>query len=295
MFLKKLINRFTLMPAGTIDIQPNSISFQPPVKVAQHVEESLSITPLCLNHTIAPKQRIDPAGDIQADTMLACRGNLQPFSFLCPTSTQSRMHSKSCFILKHDGLVWLERLKFFLTPSGISVLLDFALEDTNNLPSLADNQDGASIVGLVAPSGLFRRNALDESLPLARPTVHGLIQIPAETSLSVLKVPFVSSALTVKSFPIWAWVSRTLNRLYSLRESNGSSSSGSTRTPRLSTLGVALQALKEGRLSLYRSKLPVFDRLLLTIVLYSPLYALNSMWGFSCPYDNKFILQCHFI
>jgi hypothetical protein len=34
---------------------------------------------------------------------------------------------------------------------------------------------------------------------------------------------------------------------------------------------------------------------LLTIVLYSPLYALNSMWGFSCPYDNKFILQCHFI
>lgn len=295
MFFKKLINRFTLMPAGPIDIQPNSVSFQPHVKVAQHVEESLSITPLCLNHTIAPKQRIDPARDIQADTMLACRGNLQTFSFLRPTSTQSRVHRKSCFILEHDGLVWREGLKFFLNPSGISVLLGSVLEDTNNLPSLADNQDGASIVGLVAPSGLSRRNALDESPPLARPTVHGSIQIPAETSLSVLRAPFVSSALTVKSFPLWAWVSRTLNRLCSPRESNGSNSSGSTRTPRLSTLGVALQALKEGPLSLYRSKLPVFDRLWLIIVLYWRLYALNSMWGFSCPYNNKFILQYHFI
>jgi hypothetical protein len=295
MRFKKLINRFTLVPAGTIDIQPNSVSFQPPVKVAQNVEKSLSITPLCLDHTIASKQRIDPAGDIQADTMLACRGNLQTFSFLRPPSAQSRMHRKSRFILKYDGLVWLEGLKFFLTPAGISVLLGSVLEDTNNLPALADTQDGASIVGLVAPLSLFRRIALDESPPLARPTVHGLIQIPAETSLSVLQGSVVSSALTVKSFPLWAWVSKTLHRLCSPRESNGSSSSESSRTPQLSTLDVALQVLKEGRLSLYRSKLPVFDQLWLVIVLYWRLYALNSMWGSSCPYNNKFIQYCHFI
>ncbi len=283
------------MPTGPINIQPNSISFKPPIKMTQNIEESLSITSFCLNHTIASEQRINPTRDIQTDTMLACRRNLQTFPFLRPTTTQSRVHRESCLILEDDGFIRLKGLKFFLKPSEISVLLGSVLEDTSNLPALDDIQDGASIVGLVVPSCLFQRNALDESLTLAHPTVRGLIQIPLETSPNVLQVLFGLSALTVKFFLLWAWVSRTLCHLCLLRESNDLGSFGLIRIPRLSIQGVVLPALKEGRLSLCQSMRLVFDRLLPIIVLYWRLYALNLMWGFSCPQYNEHSLHCHFI
>ena len=295
MFLKKLINRLTLMPTGPIDVQPNSVFFQPPVHVAQNVEKSLAITTVCLDHPITTEQRIHPPRDVQANTMLARCWDLQPFPFLRPSTTQSRMHCKTRFILKHDGFSGLKGLQFFLKPSGISVLRGSLLADTRSLLASFDTQDNASSAGLVEPSGLFQRIASNELPPSVHPTVHGSNQILSETSLSVPQEPVVSSVPSAKAFPLVVWASRTLNLLCLRRVSNGSGSFGSIPRPLLSILDVALLALREAQLSLYRPRRLVLHRRLPIIVFLWRLYALSSMWGFSYPYDNKNILHCHFI
>jgi len=89
MLFKKLFDGIASVPAGPVDIKPNGISFKPSIKVAQKFEKPFSIPPICLNHAIAPKQRIDPPRDIQADTMLAGRGNLKTLSFLRPAPAKS--------------------------------------------------------------------------------------------------------------------------------------------------------------------------------------------------------------
>jgi len=295
MFFKKLFDGIASVPAGPVDIKPNGISFKPSIEMAQNFKEAFSVTPFCLNHAVASKQRIYPPGDIQANTMLAGCGNLKPFPFFRPAPADPRVHCKACLILKHYCLFCSQRVKFFLKSSGISGLLGFALEDKNNSLSLTDNPNDASSVGLAAPSGLFRKIVSDESQPLARPTEPDLNRIPAETSLSVPPAFFESLSLIAKVFPAWAWVSRTLSRLYSLRESIGSSSSESTLTPRLSIQDVALQAPKARRLSLCLSKLLVFVRLMLINALSWPLYALKLVWDFSCPHINIKKPLCHFI
>ena len=295
MFFKKSFDRLASMPASPVDIKPNGVSFKPFTKVAQKFKKSFSIAPFCLNHAVTSKQRIDPSGDIQADTMLAGCGNLKTFSFLRPAPAKSGVHRESCLILEHDCLFWPKRLKFFLKPSGIFELLDPVLEDKNNSLSLTDSQDDASSAGLAAPSGLFRKTVSDESQPLARPTEPDLNQIPAETSLSVPQAPLESLLPIAKVSPAWAWVLRTLNHLCLPRESIGLNSSGSTLVPRLSIPDVALQAPEARRLSLCLSKPLVFARLMLINVLSWPLYALRLMWDFSCPHINIKKPLCHFI
>lgn len=295
MFFKKLFDGFASVPAGPVDIKPNGISFKPSIKVAQKFEKPFSIPPFCLNHAIASKQRIDPPRYIQTDTMLAGRGNLKTLSFLRPAPAKPGMHRKACLILEYNCLFWPQGLKFFLKPAGTFGLLGFVLEDKNNSLSLTDNPNDASSVGLAAPSGLSQKSVSDESRPLAHPIESGLNQIPAETSLSVPPAPFESLSLTVKAFPILAWILRTLSRLCSPRESIGLNSSDSTLTPRLSIPDVALQAPGVKRLSLCLSKPLVFARLMLINSLYRPLYALRLMWDFSCPHININKLLCHFI
>jgi hypothetical protein len=295
MSFEKLFDGIASVPAGPVHIKPNGISFQPSINVAQKFEKPFSIPPFCLNHAIASQQRIDPARDIQAHTMLAGRGNFKTLSFLRPAPAKPGVHRKACLILEYHGLFWPQGLKFFLKPAGTFGLLGFVLEDKNNLLSLTDNPNNASSVGLAAPSDLSRKTVSNESQPLAHPIEPGLNQMPAETSLSVPPASFESLPLTVKVFPILAWSLRTLSRLGSPRESNGLNSSGSALTPRLSIPDVVPQVPGVRRLSLCLSKPLVFARPMLINLLCWPLYALRLMWDFSCPHFNINKPLCHFI
>src|SRR4030043_1978492 len=206
MVFKKFFDGIASMPAGPVDIKPKGVSLKPSIKVAQKVGKPFSSPPFCLNHAIASQQRIDPPRDIQADTMLAGRGNLKTLSFLRPAPAQPGVHRKACLILEYNGLFGPQGLKFFLKPAGTSGLLGFVFEVKNTSSLLTNNPNDASSVGLAAPSGLSRKTASDELQPLAHPIESGLNQIPAETSLSVPPAPLESLSLTVKAFPILAWI-----------------------------------------------------------------------------------------
>ena len=154
MSFKKLINRFTLMPTGSIDIEPNGISSESLVEVMKDFHESFPVSSFYLDKTITAQKWSHPAGEIKPFLMLACCRNTIGFSFLCPSLTQSRMQSKSRFILKDHRLPRAKIFEFFLTLIETSWTPLPWLEDKHNWRASDDILTGASNSVPVAPSAL---------------------------------------------------------------------------------------------------------------------------------------------
>lgn len=282
MLFNKLFNYIAAMPSGTINIQPDRVPTQSLVQMPQNFHESAPVAFFRTNHSIAPKKRSNPAGHVQAFTMLAGRCNTQPDALFGPAPTKTGVQRKTRLILKNDCLLRPQFAEFFLTYARTFEHPLISLEHTNNRHVSSGIPDDASIFEPASPSGLCQSISSGEWLRLGRPTALGSGQNPGESSLNEqpgFSEPYSLVSLGVQSV---AWVLRTPALLRSHRVTNGSSSSVSDRKLRLSNTVVALQEPKARRQSSPRSMLLESCRQVLTGFLSLLPNALGLMWDFSC-------------
>ena len=162
MGLNKDVDFLTTMPSGSIDIQPNRVTFELPIQSSQTTDKPLSV-PLRTSYQPLPtQQRSYPAKDIQSGTMLTGGWDIKPFAPFGPPYPQTRMQSETRLILKDDGLLRPQILKFFLRPSEIAWPPWCALEDRNNPPASVDTPIDASKTALDELSTLSQNGVSDE-------------------------------------------------------------------------------------------------------------------------------------
>jgi hypothetical protein len=251
------------------------------IQMFQNLQESIPVTALCTNHAVAPQQRGDPSGYVQALVMLAGRQNLQATPFLAPAMTKSGMEGETGLILKNDRLSRFQLLKFFLTSPGTSSHLHFWPEYRSNLRASSDIPDDASIAEPDALSGLCQSAFLNEQRPLAHPIEPDSNQNHAASYPDALRVP------AEPYLPNWSGglgavlASKIQARAHLRRASIGLNSFGSGRAHLLSSLVAALQSLKVALQSLSRSMRQGSSRQRLTAFPLLRQYALRLRLDFS--------------
>jgi hypothetical protein len=284
MHFKKLPNLVTFMPTCSVNIQPDSVTAEPPVQVLQDLEESFAVAACGLNHSCASQERRYPSGDIQPFLMLASRRDLQPFSNKRPTATKPRMHSKAAFVLKNNGFFRPQRFEFFLGPSRISSRPLPLPGDKYDWLVSADTRVDASSTEPDGPSALSRTDAVDESPRWGRPIGHGSIRISGETPLGEVLAaqrPLASSAPDGRAAFSGSGL---LRHLCSPLASSGLHSFGSGPELPKSSPVAAPPVLKGGWLSSGRSKHLELSRPRTATALWMPLLCLRE--EFSYPQDN---------
>jgi hypothetical protein len=188
MGLYKKIDLLTFVPSRPIHIKPDRVPLKPPIKMLQTVNESLSIALGRSHQPLPTEQRGNPSEDIQPLMMLAGRRNPESLSCLGPSYPKTRMESKPGFVLKNNGFLRPQRLKFFLTPDQIVWPPRSVPEDKYNQPVLVDNPIDASRTEPAEPSRLSRNAASGEQPTWDHPTEFDLTQILTGTSLNRLPV-----------------------------------------------------------------------------------------------------------
>lgn len=178
----KLVNRLTLIPTGSIDIEPYGISSKSPIEVMKNFHETVPVSSIYTDKTITAQKWCHPACEIEPFLMLACGRNPIGFSFLCPSLTQSRMQSKSRLILKDHCLVRTQIFEFFLTCVETFWPPLPWLEDKHNWPASDDTLTDASSSGPAGPSILFRTLFSDVPPVWDHPIENGSAQKPEEIS-----------------------------------------------------------------------------------------------------------------
>ena len=83
------LDRFALMPAGSIDIKPDRIPPKSAIKMSQNLHESLPVSSIRTNHPEAPQKRCHPPRQIKTLLVLACRRDAKRMSSLDPSPSQS--------------------------------------------------------------------------------------------------------------------------------------------------------------------------------------------------------------
>lgn len=182
MTLDKKINLVSLMQASLVNIQPDLISSQSQVKLSQAKQESLSIPLDMPHHTLPSQKRRHPAKDIQPGAVLTGCRYPKSFSSFRPAHSQPRMERKTRLVLKEDGFLRAQRLKFFLTTSKISSPPAISPEDKHSWRASAGIPIDASTSGPDGPSSLFQIAASNGRRASARPNGLGLARTPEETS-----------------------------------------------------------------------------------------------------------------
>lgn len=152
MGLKEEFYLFSFMPSGSIDIEPNHVTFEPPIEMLQATQESFSVPLRQPHQALSAQQRGHPAEDIEPLAMLAGGRDAKPFSSLSPTDPQTGMGCETGFVLKDDRLPGSEGSKFFLTIFEIACLPLPVPEGRNSWLASADILIGASNTGLDGPS-----------------------------------------------------------------------------------------------------------------------------------------------
>ena len=185
MFYKKNFNVLAFMPSGSVNIEPDSIFRQSSVQMPQALDKTLPVTLGRFYHSSFTFQRSNPPENIKPGMMSTGSWNPQPFSFLRPAYSQPGMQGKTCFILKHNGLIGFQFPEFFLMPSEISSHHDSEPEHMNNWHVSNDIQNDASSIVPDVPLDVSQRCVLNE-LPMSdHPTVPCLTQNQQDSSLNV--------------------------------------------------------------------------------------------------------------
>jgi hypothetical protein len=179
---QKLLHRFSLMPFGPIDIQPDRISPQTPVEVLQNSQKTLAVCSYRGDHAAPSQQRSHSAGKVQTGTMATGRGNPQPFPSLGPASTQPWVQGETALVLKNYCFTPTQALQFFLALVGIAGRPQRGPADNCTRTVSSDSPTGASNTVPAEPSNLSR-SAASRRLPRwGRPSGRGLNPAPAGTS-----------------------------------------------------------------------------------------------------------------
>lgn len=295
MLFNKRFNNIAAMPTGAINVQPDSVTVQSPIQMPQNFKKSVSIAFFRTNHSVAAKKRSNPAGHVQALTMLTRSQDAQPDALFGPAATKTGVKRKPRLILKNNRLFRPQTAEFFLTCARTFEHLPISLECMNNLRVSTGTPDDASISGPDELSDLYQSASLGGQPQSDRPIALDSGQNPEESSLNErpeFSEPYSSVSLGVRNE---AWALRTLSRLRSRRVTSGSNSSASDRRRRLSNTVVALQEPKARQQSLTRSTLQESCRPTLKGFLSSLLSALGLVGDFSCFKYTIKIPLCHFI
>ena len=270
------------MPACSVHIKPDGVAFKPPIQVTKPIKESLPISSLGLNHSIASQQGGDPTRDIQPLTMLAGGWNPQTLPSFGPATAKPGMQTESGFILKNNRLSWFKRLQFFLKSSGMAVHLSTSPEYKSSSLALNDTLIDASIPASDGPSALCRNVALNALPMLAHPIARDLNQISVANSpdaFPTLPESSASDRLAVRVLPVGL---NSLTLFHLSHESSGSGSSALALRLRLSILDADLQSAIRVRLSLCRLSLQEFVWLKQSAFPSVLRNALRLMSNFSC-------------
>jgi hypothetical protein len=184
MSLYEHIHGFSLVPASSIYIEPDRITFQPFVNVRENVNKAIAVPSLSLDHPKSAQQWSYPSGDIEPLLVLAGRGNPQPLSTLSPSPTQTWVQRKPCFILKNYGLGRSQGFKFFLKPSEIFWRPLSSPASMCSWHASGGTLTGASSSALAVPSALSQTVAVDVLPEWDHPIEPGSIRTPEESGLS---------------------------------------------------------------------------------------------------------------
>lgn len=247
MRLKETLNRFSFMPAGSIDVKPDRIALQSPIKMAQDFHESFPIAALRPNNPKASQKRGYPARKIKALLMLTGRRNTKRMSSFSPSPPQSRMERKSRLILEDHRFPRSQILKFFLTPGEMASHLWPALEGRHSWPALSDIPVDASTSELVALSALIRTGVSNVRPAWAHPNEPGSDQNPGEIAPNDVPLPGLSEGSSETAAQVWACFSGLLSRPHSPPESSDLGSCASAPKPGLSSPVVALRRSTGGQ------------------------------------------------
>ena len=152
MCLKKEFHLFSSMPAGSIDIQPDRIPFEPLIEMLEAAQESFSIPLRQPHEALSTQERGHPAEDIEPLAMLAGGRDAKPFPSLGPTDSQTRMGRETGFVLKDEGLRGSQGPQFFLTICGTACFLRPGPGGRNSWLASVDTLIGASNIGPDGPS-----------------------------------------------------------------------------------------------------------------------------------------------
>jgi hypothetical protein len=280
MISQKLPYRIASMPTRSINIQPDSVAPKLAIKMLQHLEEPLAVSPFCLDHPGAAQERSHPARNIQAFLMLAGRRNFQSLSQKRPSAAEPWMQGKTAFVLKNNGFFRTQRFEFFLGSGRISSRLLPSPEDKHDWPALTDTQVDASNTGLGGLSALPRTVAVNGSLTWGHPSEHGSIQTSAVIPPDDAPTGPQSSASYGLDGPTAFSGSRLLHRPCLPPASSDLHSSGSVPEPLRSNPVAAPPVPKGGWLSLCQSRLRALSRRGPAIALWSPFQNLRER--FSC-------------
>jgi hypothetical protein len=60
---------------GAINIEPDSVTSEPIIEMTQNLQESLTISPVCMKHARTSQRGSYPTGNIEAIPVLTPRGN----------------------------------------------------------------------------------------------------------------------------------------------------------------------------------------------------------------------------
>jgi len=179
---QKTLHISTLVPSGSVHIEPDLVAVQLAADQLQAGQEALSVARGRTHEPDSSQQRCHPAKDVQPLAVLARRWDPKPFSDLGPSHTQTRMQAKTGLIFKDHGLPRPQFSKFFLTSCENSSLPALALEYTNSWPASVGTPADASTFAPVAPSALSRTDAPDASPGSVHPSGHDSIQTPGAPS-----------------------------------------------------------------------------------------------------------------
>jgi hypothetical protein len=254
---------------------------QTPIKMPQGLNKSLTITPLGLNHPMPTQQRSYPSRKVQTFPMLAGSGYPQSLANAGPTTTQARMQSKPCLILKNHCLLRTQGLEFFLKPSETACSHPRELEDRHNRLASTDTPADASIAELASPLALSQTTASGVPPQWAHPNAPGLNQTLLGSSLSERQAPSACWTLADSADPTEFEAEAQPTRSGSQHESSGSNSSESNPRLRLSILASALRSTITRQQSLFQSRLQGWFGRMLKVDPFWLRDVLKLMWGFS--------------
>lgn len=204
MSFEECFYRLSAMPLGTINIQQNSMLFQPAINMFQNLNKAVPIPSFRLYHADSSQQRCYPTRYIQSLLMLAGRHNSYPLANACPSSAQSRMQGKATFILKYNGLMLTQLVQFFLTPFEIASHLQLLPGYKNSLHVSDESQVHASNSEPVELSSLSQNVSVDDLLKWDHPIEHALDQ---NRTGNVPDVPLIALPLSMSlasAFPVLA-------------------------------------------------------------------------------------------
>jgi len=149
--LEEGIHGVPLMPPGAVDVQPDGVAPEPPVEMAEHLEEAGSIPPGHPNHATLAEERRHPTAEVEPGVVLAGRGDAEALAALPPSAAEAGVEREAGLIREGDGLGRSQTAEFFLAGAGTPAPRRSAPGGSYSWPASAGSPTGGARVGLGAP------------------------------------------------------------------------------------------------------------------------------------------------